>query len=95
LENAGALTRAVLSKIIRQQIGVLRQAVFDLSQGRAEAGFDRLDNFGAVHEMEDQTERLAAIASLQLAARHVGKSSLIVAPTHAECRAIANAVRDR
>ena len=95
LQNSGAVTQAVLTGIIRQQIDVLRQAVFDLSRDRTEAGFDKLDNFGAIHELEDKAERLAAIAQTHLAARKEGKSSLIVAPTHAECRAIANAVRDQ
>ena len=52
----------MLTKIIRKQIDVSRQAVFDLSLGRTEAGFDKLDNFGAIHEFEDKGERLAAIA---------------------------------
>jgi len=38
---------------------------------------------------------LAAIAQTHLAARKEGRSSLIVAPIHAECRAIADAVREQ
>jgi conjugative relaxase-like TrwC/TraI family protein len=95
LENSGAVTQAALSKIVRQQIEALRDAVSDLSEGRAAEGFDKLKEFGAAHELEDKTERLAAIAELHLAARAAGKSSLIVAPTHAECRAIADAVRNQ
>ena len=95
LENSDAVTPAVLTKIIRQQSDVLRQAVFDLSQGRTEAGFDKLDSSGAIHELEDKTERLAAIAQTHVVARKEGMSSLIVAPTHTECRAIADAVRDQ
>jgi len=90
LQNSGVVTQAVLKSIIRQQNTALRQAVIDLSQGRPEAGFDKLDNFGAIHEFEDKDERLAAIARTLLATRKEGKSSLIVAPTHAECRAIAD-----
>jgi hypothetical protein len=41
LENSGAVIQAVLTKIIRQEIDELRQAIFDLSQGRTEEGFDR------------------------------------------------------
>ncbi|MBV9274388.1 MAG: hypothetical protein JO333_10870, partial [Verrucomicrobia bacterium] len=57
--------------------------------------FDTLDNFGAIHEFEDKAERLAEIARTYLATRKEGKSSLIVAPTHAECRAIADVIRDQ
>jgi hypothetical protein len=38
---------------------------------------------------------LGAIANQHIAATREGKSSLIVAPTHAECRAISEVVRDR
>jgi conjugative relaxase-like TrwC/TraI family protein len=76
LENSGAVTQAALSKIVRQQIEALRDAVSDLSEGRAAEGFDKLKEFGAAHELEDKTRRLAAIAELHLAARAAGKSSL-------------------
>ena len=39
--------------------------------------------------------RLPPIARTRLATRKEGKSSLIVAPTHAECRAIADVVREQ
>ena len=51
LRNSGAVTLAVLTGIIRQQNAVLRQAVIDLSHGRTEAAFDKLDTFGAIHEL--------------------------------------------
>jgi conjugative relaxase-like TrwC/TraI family protein len=95
LERAGAVAQATLTKIFRQQITALRDAVYDLSTGSTESGFDKLEAFGAVHEVEENVERLDAIASQHIAALKEGKSSLIVAPTHAECRAIACVVRDR
>jgi ATP-dependent exoDNAse (exonuclease V) alpha subunit len=95
MERAGAIVQAALTKIFRQQIAALRDAVCDLSAGRTERGFDKLEAFGAIHEVEDKVERLEAIASQHIAALKEGKSSLIVAPTHAECRAIAGVVRDR
>jgi hypothetical protein len=72
----------------------LREAVEDLSRGETEAGFDKLETAGVIHEVEDTDERLEAIASQHLAAIREGASSLIVAPTHAECRAIAARVRE-
>jgi conjugative relaxase-like TrwC/TraI family protein len=93
LEKTEAVTQARLTKIVRQKIETLREAVSDLSQGRAAEGFDKLRMYGALGEFRDKSERLKAIAQMHLTARKEGKSSLIVAPTHAECRAIANAVR--
>jgi conjugative relaxase-like TrwC/TraI family protein len=95
MERAGVVAQAALTKIFRQQITALRDAVYDLSTGKTESGFAKLEAFGAIYEVEENTERLEAIASQHIAALKEGKSSLIVAPTHAECRSIATVVRDR
>jgi hypothetical protein len=39
----------------------LRDAIQELSQGRTESGFDKLDQFGAIQEIEDDGARLDAI----------------------------------
>src|SRR5271165_3234347 len=61
----------------------------DLGKGEGE-----LEKFGAICQVEDKTERLAKIAELHLAALKERKSSLIVTPTHGECRTICGAVRE-
>ena len=68
-------TSSLLTTIVRQQIEPLRVAIQELSQGRTESGFDQLDQFGALQEIEGKTERLNAIADLHLAARAAGESS--------------------
>jgi ATP-dependent exoDNAse (exonuclease V) alpha subunit len=83
----------VLTKIYRQQVPGLREAIEDLSRGRTGEGFDKLDKFGVIHEIADDAGRLKAIAEKQMEAVEAQRSSLIVAPTHGECRAIAGAVR--
>jgi conjugative relaxase-like TrwC/TraI family protein len=93
MERAGAVAQAALSKIFRQQSPALRAAMYDLSGGRTEAGFDKLDKFGAIREMEDRQARMDAIAQTHLAAIKEGKSSLIVSPTHHDARAVADVVR--
>jgi hypothetical protein len=65
----------------------------DLSEGRTTEGFDKLDKFGAIQEIPDDADRLAAIAERQIEALQAQRSSLVIAPTHGECRAIAGAVR--
>jgi hypothetical protein len=42
--------------------------VYDLSAGKTESGFSKLDAFGAIHEVEDNVERLEAIANQHMAA---------------------------
>jgi hypothetical protein len=57
-------------------------------------GLDKLDKCGVIQEIADHTGRLAAIARKQIEALTAQTSSLIIAPTHGECRAIAGAVRE-
>ena len=87
-KNLGRLKSALI-----QRIPELRAAIEDLSKGRTVEGFDKLDKFGAIQEIADDADRLAAIAVMQIKALKAQRSSLIVAPTHGECRAIAGAVR--
>jgi ATP-dependent exoDNAse (exonuclease V) alpha subunit len=93
LDRSGVIALAALTKIYRQRIPELREAIEDLSMGRTGEGFDKLDRFGVIHEIADDAERLAAIAQKQNEALTAQRSSLIIAPTHSECRAIAGAVR--
>ena len=93
LENLGALKPAVLTKIFRQKVAALREAIGELAKGKTLEGFDKLDRYGAIIEIENQAARLDAICQKHLEAARNKKSSLIVAPTHAECRQIATAVR--
>jgi hypothetical protein len=93
LERSGAIAQSGLTKIYRQQIPGLREAIEDLSKGRAGDGFDKLDKFGVIQEIAEDDARLAAIAEKQIEALKAQRSSLIIAPTHGECRAIAGAVR--
>jgi hypothetical protein len=93
LEKTGALKPAALNKIFRQRIPALRDAIQELARGNTEKGFDKLDEFGVIQEVEDQAGRLAAIAQKHLEAVREKKTSLIVAPIHSECRQIAKPVR--
>ena len=45
LERSGLIEQAALTKIFRQQIAALREAVNDLAAGRSERGFNRLEEF--------------------------------------------------
>jgi ATP-dependent exoDNAse (exonuclease V) alpha subunit len=93
LEKSTAVESAELTKIFRQQIPALRAAIEDLSQGKTEEGFDKLDEFGVIREIPKAEERLKAICDLRLAALKEKQSSLIVSPTHGEARRIVAAVR--
>src|SRR5206468_9755821 len=93
LEKSAAVASAALNKIFRQQLPPLRAATEDLSQGKTEEGFDKLDEFGVIREIERTDERIRAICDLYIGALKEKQSSLIVTPTHGEARRIAAAVR--
>jgi AAA domain len=93
LERSGLIEQAALTGVFRQQIGAMREAVGDLAAGRAEQGFRRLEEFGAIKEIEDDSERLKALSEEHLEAVQAGRTSMIVAPTHAEAGIAAEAVR--
>jgi conjugative relaxase-like TrwC/TraI family protein len=93
LEKSGLIEQAALTKIFRQQIAALREAVNDLSAGRPERGFRRLEESGVIQEIEEDSERLEELAKKHLDAVRSGKTSMIVSPTHAEARVVASGVR--
>jgi ATP-dependent exoDNAse (exonuclease V) alpha subunit len=93
LEKSAAVASAALTKIFRQQIPALRAAIEDLSQGKTEEGFDKLDELGVIREIEETGERIKAICDLYIGAVRQKQSSLVVAPTHGEGRRIADAMR--
>jgi hypothetical protein len=66
-----------------------------LSQGKTQEGFDKLDGFGVIREIEKTDERIKAICDLHIEALKEKQSSLIVAPTHREGRRVAAAVRKK
>jgi hypothetical protein len=93
LERSGDIAQAELTKIHRQRIPELRAAIEYLSKGWTGEGFDKLDKFGAIQEIAVAADHLAAIAETHIEALEAQRSSLIIAPTHGECRSIAGAVR--
>jgi hypothetical protein len=93
LERSGFIAQAELTKTYRQQIPQLRGAIEDLSKSRIEEGFDKLDKFGAIQEIPEDADRVAAIAERQIEALRGPEISFVIAPTHGEFRAIAGAVR--
>ena len=93
MERAGVIVQAALTKIFRQQIAQLREAIAELAAGRTEQGFTKLDEYGAVLEEGDKEKRLATITEKHLEAIAGGNTALIVSPTHGDARVVAEAVR--
>lgn len=104
LESEAGLNVARVEKIQRQQ-GRYKQAIELISLGHEVvdaqtgltgmlAGFDRLDELGKIHELPGDN-RHEALADAYLKAATAGKSTLVVAPTHAEGQAATAEIRER
>jgi len=91
LENEAGLVPANVKEIQRQS-GSYKSAVRALSEGRVTEGFKRLDALGWIREgtAYDRYRQLAADYVETLA---MGKSALVVSPTHAEGHRITAEIR--
>ena len=108
LENTQSIQLASLTEIRRQTNDKYKSAIAAISQGdkvgkdgrtKLEAGMDALNDMGAIIEVQGQ-ERYRRIAEdyadviTQRKANGEFKTSLVVAPTHAEIRHVTAAIRD-
>jgi conjugative relaxase-like TrwC/TraI family protein len=92
LESEAGLVPKTVSKIRRQQSTDYRQAVEALSQGDIAGGFEQLESLGAVHQVAD-AERYKQLAKDYADSIEKGKSTLVIAPTHAERAIVNDAIR--
>jgi ATP-dependent exoDNAse (exonuclease V) alpha subunit len=58
LETIGALKPAVLTKIFRQKVAALLEAIGELARGKSLEGFDKLDQYGALRRFARSTLKL-------------------------------------
>lgn len=91
LEEEAGLVPAEIREIQRQK-DQYKAAVKDLSEGRTEAGFNRLDRLGWIREVSDE-DRYSALASSYVESLRAGKSALVVSPTHSEGDRITEEIR--
>lgn len=104
IEKEAGLRIARIDEIQRQK-GDYRQAVGLISRGHEVvdqktgmtgmlAGYDMLDRLGKIIELGDE-ERHAKLAARYIDAQKRGQSTIVVAPTHVEGRAVTETIRHR
>jgi conjugative relaxase-like TrwC/TraI family protein len=91
LEEEAGIKPAEVKEIQRQK-DQYKLAVKDLSEGRVEDGFHRLDRLGWIREV-DEEHRYRALAESYIETIEAGKSALVVSPTHAEGNRITEDIR--
>lgn len=97
LEERAGVRAAEVTEILRQK-GDYKKAAKALSEGRTRDAFEQLDKLGWIREVPD-ADRYRQLSDAYLAAvsekKKNGeyKSALVVSPTHAEGKRIADAIR--
>lgn len=95
IQKYSGIASITVDKIQRQKNSDYRQAVKFLSEANTERGFNKLENIGAIHEINDSVARIKAVADDYYKSSQNGKNVLIIAPTHAEGDIITNEIRKR
>jgi conjugative relaxase-like TrwC/TraI family protein len=96
LESEAGVKFAELTEIRRQKEASYKEAIGAIAEGTAKdaaKGFDRLDKMGAIIEADDDERHKLLVADYLKAVRDE-KSALIIAPTHAEGRALTSEIRE-
>ena len=89
-EEAGLVPAEV--KEIQRQAGEYKAAVKSLSEGNYAEGFDRLDRLGWVREIPVD-QRYKQLAADYLETVTVGKTALVISPTHFEADRLVGEIR--
>ncbi len=93
LESEAGIEPKSVTKIRRQKHSDYRQAVEALSRGDIASGFEGLESLGSVHQLADE-DRYQRLARDYADSIESGKSTLVIAPTHAERAIVNEAIRD-
>lgn len=94
LETQAGIKPLEVTKIRRQEDYEYRDAVSALSRGDVKQGIDQLDDLGFIREIKDDQQRNQMLARDYADAVVAGKTSLVIAPTHAEREVVTSAIRD-
>jgi conjugative relaxase-like TrwC/TraI family protein len=91
LETHAGIQAAEVSEIQRQK-DTYKTAVQAIAAGNLLGGFERLAELGWIHELDDDA-RAKAAARTYADTLERKQSALVVSPTHAESRAVSDAIR--
>ena len=94
LQEYAGLKIAELKEIRRQEQAEYRKAVASLAKGDLRTAFRRLDDLGAIVEVEDEAERHRVLADEFVELSRKGSVPLVVSPTRAESAKVTEAIRE-
>lgn len=94
LNTVGKIQTAEVSKIYRQKTGHYKHAVEDLSKGEIASAFERLENIGAIQEI-DPLRPNDDLVKDYVSLIKKGKTALVVSPTHRQGDNVTEAIREK
>lgn len=94
MQKYAGMKVAEVTAIHRQEREDYRNAVASLSKGDLRTGFSRLDDLGAIIEIESDAERYRQLAQDYLDLSRKDSVPLVVSPTHAESAKVTDAIRE-
>lgn len=92
LNTVAGIRAAEVSKIYRQKTFHYKSAVEDLSKGKVASAFGRLENMGAIQEV-DPLKPNDDLVKDYIALIKKGRSALVVSPTHKQGDEVTTAIR--
>jgi len=94
LNTVGNIPTAEITRIRRQQNVEYRQAVEDLAKGNVRDGFAKLDNMGAIKDVDPLKPNEELITDYIKTIKK-GKTALIVSPTNKQADAVSMELREK
>ncbi|RKR84199.1 conjugative relaxase-like TrwC/TraI family protein [Mucilaginibacter gracilis] len=99
IQQETGIKPVTVNKIQRQKNMAYKEAVQQLSDGKVEQGFKKLDRMGAIQEIADSAQRVNAVADEYCKATYnvngPAKEVLVIAPTHAEGEIVTDKIREK
>jgi len=95
IEERSGIKPVRVDEIMRQRTNEeYKQAIELLSKGETLRGFERLENMGAIKEIEDDDLRKKEIAAQYVNSINENRSALLITPTHLEGKEITETIRE-
>jgi len=94
LNTVGRIKTAEVSRIYRQTNQSYKQAVEDLSQGNVKSGYSKLDEMGAIEQVDALSPNEKLVADYIDTIKR-SKTAIVISPTHQHGKDVTEAIRDR
>ncbi|HZV71396.1 MAG TPA: MobF family relaxase [Saprospiraceae bacterium] len=96
LEQRSGIKVIKVDEIMRQKSNEdYRKAIVYLSKGETLQGFDKLDELGAIKELDDREMRNSELAGAYVSSMKENRTALLITPTHAEGKEATLSIREK